>query len=92
MLKIFLILNILFINLWACKGGYKSCRLKMKNSSSVVKNTIQIPVSKNKLLIYSRETPNKKIIKYDPFLSLYLVEDKKQLTQTAIKRLLAFLK
>jgi hypothetical protein len=77
MLKIFLILNILFINLWACKGGYKSCRLKMKNSSSVVKNTLQIPVLKNKLLIYSKETPNKKIIKYDPFLSLYLVEDKK---------------
>jgi hypothetical protein len=65
------------MSLLACKGGYRSCKLKIQDSSSIIKNTLQIPVLKNKLLIFSRDTPNKKIIKYDPFLSLYLVEDEK---------------
>lgn len=37
-----------------------------------------IPVKNNKLLIYSKQRPNAKILKHDPFLSLYLVEDRKK--------------
>ena len=77
MLRVFLILNILFVSLLACQGGYASCVKKVKDSTSVEKNILQIPVLKNKRLIFSRNIPNNKIIKYDPFLSLYLVEDKK---------------
>ncbi len=38
--------------------------------------TLQIPVQKNQRLIFSKKTPSEKIIKHDPYLSLYLVEDK----------------
>jgi hypothetical protein len=65
------------MSLWACKGGYNSCKLKVVDSSSIVGNTVQIPILKNKLLIYSQNTPNGKIIKHDPFLALYLVESEK---------------
>jgi hypothetical protein len=65
------------MSLFACKGGFNSCKLKVNDSSSIVNNTVQIPVLKNKLLIYSQNTPKRKIIKHDPFLSLYLVESKK---------------
>ena len=77
MLRLFVALNLLFLNLYACKGGYDSCKNKINDSNSLSNKTLQIPVKKNKLLIFSRTTPNKTILKHDPFLSLYLVEDKK---------------
>jgi hypothetical protein len=76
MFKLFIALNILLINLLACKGGYETCKLKITDSNSINYQSLQIPVLKNKRLIYSKYIPNAKIIKYDPFLSLYLVEDK----------------
>lgn len=74
MFRLFLALNLLLITLYACKGGYDSCIRKVKDSNAIVNNTLQIPVDTNKFLIYSTTPPNKKIIKHDPFLSLYLVE------------------
>ncbi|MFT7003070.1 MAG: hypothetical protein ACJAWW_000404 [Sulfurimonas sp.] len=76
MFKLFIALNILLLNLLACKGGYETCKLKITDSNSINYQSLQIPVLKNKRLIYSKYTPNAKIIKYDPFLSLYLVEDR----------------
>jgi hypothetical protein len=78
MFRLFLALNLLLLNLFACKGGYESCVLKIKDSNSIVNQTLQIPVPKNQKLIFSPYLPNAKIIKYDPFLSLYLVEDRKK--------------
>jgi len=76
-LRLFLALNFLLINLYACNDSFRSCKSKIRDSKSIQKDTLQIPVLKNKRLIFSKNIPNKKIIKYDPFLSLYLVEDKK---------------
>ncbi|MDA7816929.1 PDZ domain-containing protein [Sulfurimonas sp.] len=78
MLRLFIALNILFLNLYACKGGYESCKLKSIDSSSFKNNTIQIPVKNNQRLIYSKTKPNFKIIKHDPYLSLYLIKDNKK--------------
>ncbi len=78
MFRLFLALNILLLNLYACKGGYDSCKLKITHSDAVKKYSLQIPVLKNQKLIYSRYQPNAKIIKHDPFLSLYLVKDRKK--------------
>ncbi len=78
MFRLFLALNFLLLNLYACKGGFDSCRLKTIHSDSILKQTVQIPVLKNKRLIYSKNTPNAKILKYDQFLSLYLIEDKQK--------------
>ncbi len=77
MLRLFVALNLLLLNLYACKGGYDSCKNKINDSNSISNNILQIPVKKNQLLIFSRTTPNETILKHDPYLSLYLVEDKK---------------
>ena len=77
MLRLFLALNLLLLNLFACQGGFSTCKQKIKDSKSILNNTLQIPVLHKQILIYSKKIPNKKIIKYDPFLSLYLVKDKK---------------
>ncbi len=77
MLRLFVALNLLLLNLYACKGGYDSCKNKINDSNSISSNTVQIPVKKNQLLIFSRTTPNETILKHDPYLSLYLIEDKK---------------
>jgi len=75
--RLFLALNLIFLNLYACKGGIESCRLKTVDSGAIVKNSLHIPLQNNQKLIFSTTRPNTKIIKHDPYLSLYLVEDKK---------------
>ena len=77
MLRLFVALTLLLLNLYACKGGYDSCKHKINDSNSVSNTTLQIPVKNNQLLIFSRTTPKGTILKHDPFLSLYLLEDKK---------------
>ena len=77
MFRLFLALNFLLLNLYACKGGFEACRLKTIHSDTISNQTLQIPVQNNKRLLFSKTTPNAKIIKHDPYLSLYLVEDKK---------------
>jgi len=76
MLRVFLALNLLLVSLYACKGGYKTCSKKVKDSRSIYQQSLQIPISKTQKLIYSTKIPNAKIIKHDPFLNLYLVENK----------------
>lgn len=77
MLRLFLVLSFLFLNLLACKGGYDSCKQKTIDSLSVEGNSLQIPIKNNQRLVFSIKTPNAKIIKHDPYLSLYIVEDRK---------------
>jgi len=77
MLRVFLALNFLLLNLLACEGGYNSCVNKVKHSKTIKNQIIQIPISKHKRVVFSFTKPHAKILKYDPFLSLYLVEDKK---------------
>jgi len=77
-LRLFTLLALLFLNSFACEGGYKSCIAKVKDSKTIQNNSLLIPVKNHKLLIYSKQRPNAKILKYDPFLSLYLVEDRKK--------------
>ena len=70
-------LNLLLLNLYACKGGYNSCKLKINDSNSISANNINLPVKKNQRLLFSTTRPKGKILKHDPYLSLYLVEDTK---------------
>ena len=58
-------------------GGYHSCRQKLIDSKSIQNSTLQLPLKKHQRVIFSTTTPHAKILKHDPFLSLYLVEDKK---------------
>lgn len=77
MLRVIVALNFFFFNLYGCAGGYNSCINKVKHSKSIQYKTLQIPISKHKRLVYSLTKPKAKILKHDPFLALYLVEDKK---------------
>jgi hypothetical protein len=77
MFRLCFALLLSFTSLFACEGGYDSCIAKMKDSHTVQQNRLSIPLQNNQKLLYSHKAPNKKIIKHDPFLSLYLVEDKK---------------
>lgn len=76
MLRLLLALNLLFVNLYACKGGFDSCRQKVIDARVIDGNSLHIPLKNDQKLIFSTTTPNAKIIKHDPYLSLYLVEDK----------------
>jgi len=75
--RLFIALHLLFLNLYACKGGYTTCIDKVKDSNTIQNNSLFIPVHANKRIVYTQGIPNYKMLKYDPFLSLYLVEDKK---------------
>ncbi len=78
MLRVFVALTFfLLFNLYACEGGYNSCIKKIKHSKSIQNKTLQIPLSKYKRLVFSRTKPKGKILKHDPFLSLYIVKDTK---------------
>ena len=77
MLRLFLLLNLFLFNLYACKGGYDSCKLKLLDSKAIHSNSIHLPIGKNQRLVYSKTPPKEKILKTDPFLNLYLVEDEK---------------
>ncbi|QSZ40849.1 PDZ domain-containing protein [Sulfurimonas aquatica] len=77
MIRLLLIVTLLIVNIFACEGGYDSCIQKIKDSHTIQNSSLLIPVKNNKLLVYSKQTPNAKILKCDPFLSLYLVENKK---------------
>lgn len=76
MLRLFALLSLFFLNLYSCHGGYSSCIAKIKDSNTLRDNSLYIPVKNHKLLVYSKREPKEKILKYDPFLSLYLIEDK----------------
>lgn len=78
MFRLFIALSLFFINLYACKGSFESCKLKTVDSESIINQTLQIPVQNNQRLVFSTTAPNAKIIKHDPYLSLYLIEDTKK--------------
>jgi len=77
MLRVFIALNLLLLNIYACEGGYNSCINKIKHSKTLQNKSLYIPISKYKRLVFSSTKPSAKILKHDPFLSLYIVEDKK---------------
>lgn len=77
MLRLFVVVSLLFFNLYACKGGYASCIQKVKDAKVIQNNTLILPLKNAQCLVYTRHITNMKIIKYDPFLSLYLVKDNK---------------
>ncbi|MDQ1245398.1 MAG: hypothetical protein QG565_1739 [Campylobacterota bacterium] len=77
MFRLFVALNLLFINLSLAEDSIDSCKLKVIDSGSIVNQTLQIPLQNNQRLVFSTTAPNAKILKHDPYLSLYIIEDKK---------------
>ena len=75
MFRLFALLLFFFSNLFACQGGYTACIAKINDSKTIQNQTLSIPISQTQRLVYTLEKPAGKVLKYDPFLSLYLVED-----------------
>lgn len=76
MLRVFIALNLLFLNLLAC-NSFKACRLKTIESHALGVNSFHIPLKGKYILLTEKPSSDLKIIKSDPFLSLYLVKEKK---------------
>ncbi len=77
MFRLFVTLTFLFLNLYACKGGYNSCKAKINDSKTIKNNQLQVPLTKHTRVLFSRTRPHATILKHDPYLSLYLIKDKK---------------
>ena len=77
MLRLSLLLFFFFSHLYACQGAYESCKLKIRDSHSIQNNQLNLLVSKHTRVIYSTKKPSATILKYDPYLSLYLIQDRK---------------
>jgi len=79
--RLVFILLFSFLNLYACKGGYNSCKRKIIDSDSIISQNLFIPVGYKKRLVFSTDisklNKNIKILKKNLFLSLYLVQTKK---------------
>ena len=50
---------------------------KVKDSHAVKSDRVQVPLQNATRLLYTDKKPNAKILKYDPFLSLYLIKERK---------------
>ncbi len=77
MFRLFLLVQLLLVNIYACQGGYASCIAKIKDSKTIQNSSLSIPIKGDKRLVYSKQRPNAKILKYDPFLSLFLIRDRR---------------
>ena len=75
MLRLFLLLTLFVFNLQACKNGYFTCVKKANDAKVFRGDSLIIPIKNNRCLVYSKHTPNAKILKTDPFLNLYIVKD-----------------
>ena len=76
MLRLFVLLQLFLLSLYSYNGVFSSCINKIKDSQSIFENTPSVVVKNHQRIIYSRKAPSAKILKYDPFLSLYLIKDK----------------
>jgi len=76
LLRLFIAFNLLFLSLYACSNNYKLAIKKVKDSQSIQHNSLSIPIENNQRIMYTHTIPNAVVIKYDPFLNLYLVKEK----------------
>ena len=76
MLRLLTLLFLLFFNLYANNDAFAICIQKAKDANIVQENSLSIPVQYNRRIVFTQKKPKAKILKADPFLSLYLVQDK----------------
>ncbi len=75
MLRLFFAFHFFLFNLLACQSGYESCQQKIIDSKTIRGENLYIPINKTQKLVYSTQLPEAKVLKADPFLALYLVEE-----------------
>jgi len=75
-IRLFTLTALFFFNLYGCQGGYASCVAKVRDAKVIKGSALFIPINKNQRLVYAKNPPHAEIVKYDPFLSLYIIKDK----------------
>ena len=75
MLRLLLLVPLIYLQLLACDGEYTSCIKKIKDSNTIHNNSLYIPIKNNRLLVHTTTTPKAKTFKYNPFFSLYIIEN-----------------
>ena len=75
MFRLFVLLHLSFITLFACQAAEKICHKKLLDSQKKSSKHLSIPIYNNQRVLYSLTPPEAKILKHDPFLGLYLVAD-----------------
>lgn len=75
MFRLFVLLHLSFITLFACQAAEKICHKKLLDSQDKSSKHLSIPIYNNQRVLYSLTPPEAKILKHDPFLGLYLVAD-----------------
>ncbi|WP_457744091.1 DUF7488 domain-containing protein [Sulfurimonas sp.] len=76
LLRLFIAFNLLILGLYACSDTSTLAIKKIKDSQSIQHHSLWLPVKNNQSIVYTDNIPNAVIIKYDPFLNLYLIKDK----------------
>jgi hypothetical protein len=72
------VLTLFFTNLYSCDGNFELCLQKLRDANAFENNSLAIPIDKTRRLVYAQSRPNAEILKYDPFLSLYIVKQKEK--------------
>ena len=76
MLRLLFLLHYSLLSLLACNGAFSPCVNKLNDSHSLNAHYINVAVSKNYRIFYAKTQPNAAVVKYDPFLNLYLTQEK----------------
>ncbi len=74
MLRLWLLL-FLAAEIFACQGSNNSCVQKIIDANAIQGKILSLPVRANKRVLFSSTKPNAIILKADPFLGLYLIDD-----------------
>lgn len=75
MLRLWLLFILFVLQLDACQGSNNSCVQKIIDANAVQGSLLSVPVKSNKRVVFSSTPPNATVLKRDPFLGLYLVDD-----------------
>jgi len=75
-LRLLLFTTFFFINSYSAQNNFKACQQKIIDSKSLIIKSITLPIENKIRLVFSEIKPNAKVLKFDPYLNLYLLEDR----------------
>lgn len=76
-LKRFLLVFFCFhTTLLACSNSYELCSKKIRDANVITTTSVSVPLQNSKRVVFTLSKSQENVLKYDPFLSLYLIEDR----------------
>ncbi len=75
MYRYLIVIHIFLLSALACPTSFTQCQDKYFDAGVESNNTLIIPLSKTQSLLYSKQQPPFKILKSNPYLGLYILEN-----------------